>query len=68
MGCSKSSSKGEVYSNKILPQETRETSNRKPNFTSKITEKRTKSHKVKRNHKDPNRNRWKRNERNTSND
>ena len=42
MGCSKSSSKRKVYSNKILPQETRKTSNRQPNFTSKITENRTK--------------------------
>ena len=37
MGCSKSSSKRELYSNKILPQETRKTSNRKPNFTPKTT-------------------------------
>ena len=37
MGCSKSSSKREVYSNKILPQETRETSNRQPKFTPKTT-------------------------------
>ena len=40
MGCSKSSSKREVYSNKILPQETRETSNRQPKFTPKTTGKR----------------------------
>ena len=40
MGCSKSSSKREVYSNTILPQETRKTSNRQPNFTPKITGKR----------------------------
>ena len=33
MGCSKSSSKTQVYSNTILPQETRKTSNRQPNFT-----------------------------------
>ena len=39
MGCSKSSSKKEVYSNTILPQETRKTSNRKPNFTPKKLEK-----------------------------
>ena len=37
MGCSKSSSKREVYSNTILPQETRKTSNRQPNFTPKTT-------------------------------
>ena len=41
MGCSKSSSKREVYSNTILPQETRKTSNRQPNFTPKTTGKRT---------------------------
>ena len=32
--------KREVYSNKILPQETRKTSNRQPNFTCKTTGKR----------------------------
>ena len=37
MGCSKSSSKREVYSNTILPQETRKTSNRQSNFTPKTT-------------------------------
>ena len=37
MGCSKSSSKREVYSNTILPQETRKTLNRPPNFTPKTT-------------------------------
>ena len=42
MGCSKSNSKREVYSNIILPQETRKTSNTQPNFTLKTTgEKRT---------------------------
>ena len=40
MGCSKSTSKREVYSNKILPQETRKISNRQPNFTTKTTGKR----------------------------
>ena len=40
MGCSKSSSKREVYSNTILTQETRKTSNRQPNFTPKTTGKR----------------------------
>ena len=40
MGCSKSRSKREVYSNTILPQETRKTSNRQPNFTLKTTGKR----------------------------
>ena len=30
----------EVYSNTILPQETRKTSNRQPNFTCKTTRKR----------------------------
>ena len=35
IGCSKSSSKKEVYSNTILPQE--KTSNKQPNLTSKAT-------------------------------
>ena len=40
MGCSKSSTKREVYRNTILPQETRKTSNRQPNITPKTTGKR----------------------------
>ena len=49
MGCSKSSSKREVYSNTILPQETRKTSNRWRNFTPKTTGKRrTKTTKISR--------------------
>ena len=40
MGCSKSSSKREVYSNTILTQETRKTSTRQPNFTPKTNGKR----------------------------
>ena len=40
MGCSKSSSKRKVYSNTIITQETRKTSNRQPNFTPKTTGKR----------------------------
>ena len=40
MGCSKSSSKREVYRNTILPQETRKTLNKQPNFTPKTTGKR----------------------------
>ena len=39
MGCSKSSSKREVYSNTILPQETRKPSNRQLNVTPKTTRK-----------------------------
>ena len=35
MGCHKSSSKREVYSNTSLLQETRKISNKNPNFTSK---------------------------------
>ena len=42
MGCSESNSKREVYSNAILPQETRKTLNRQPNFTPKATGKRRK--------------------------
>ena len=39
-GMQQSSSKREVYSNTILPQETRKTLNRQPNFTPKTTGKR----------------------------
>ena len=39
MGYRKSSSKREVYSSTILPQETRKTSNRQPNFILKQLEK-----------------------------
>ena len=43
MGCSKSSSKREVYSNTILPQGTRNISNKQPNLTPKaVGERRTK--------------------------
>ena len=47
MGCSKRSSKKEVYSNTILPQEARKRSNRQPNFIPKITGKRRKKKKPK---------------------
>ena len=43
MGCSKSSSKREVYSNTILPQETRKILNRQPNITPKTTGKKNKN-------------------------
>ena len=46
MGCSKSSSKRKVYSNTILPQETRKTSNRQTNSTPKTTGKRRKKPKI----------------------
>ena len=39
MGCSKSSSKREVYSTTILPQETRKISNKQSNLTPKQLEK-----------------------------
>ena len=39
---SECSSKKEVYSNTILPQETRKTLNRQPNFTPKTGKRRTK--------------------------
>ena len=39
MGFSKSSAKREVHSNTSLPQETRETSNKQPNFKCKATRK-----------------------------
>ena len=49
MGCSKSRSKRAVFSNTILPQETRKTSNRQPNFAPKTTGKRrTKNPKISR--------------------
>ena len=48
MVCRKSSSKRDFYSNTILPQETRKTLNRQPNFTLKTTgERRTKKKKPK---------------------
>ena len=72
MGCSKSSSKREVYSNRILAQETRHISNKPPNLTPKaIRERRTKkpqSQQKERNYKDQIRNKWKRNEGNISKD
>ena len=68
MGCSKTSSKREVYSNTILPKETIKTLNRQPNFIPKTTGKRRRkkpqNQQKERNHKD-----WaERNERNNSND
>ena len=48
MGCSKNSSKREVYSNTILPQETRKISNRQPNFTPKTEEQQQKNPKISR--------------------
>ena len=43
MGCSKRSSKREVYSNSILPQEKRNISNKQPNLTPKaVRERKTK--------------------------
>ena len=47
MACSKSSSKREVYSNTVLPQETRKTSNRQLNFTPKKTGKRRRRRRTK---------------------
>ena len=49
MGCSKSSLKREVYSNTILPQETRKISNKQPKLTPKaIRERKQKIPKVSR--------------------
>ena len=60
MGCRKSNSKREVYSNTILPQETRKTLDRQPNFTPKTTGKRktkkSQSQQKERNPKDLSRN------------
>ena len=57
MGCSKSSSKREVYSNIILPQEIRTILNRQPSFTPNTTGKRRtkkpQNQQKERNHKDP---------------
>ena len=48
MGCSKSSSKMEVDSDTILPEETRKTSNRQPNVTPiAIGKRRTTTKKIK---------------------
>ena len=41
MGCSKSSSKWEVYSSTILPQEIRKTLIKQPNFTPKTRKRKT---------------------------
>ena len=72
MGCSKSSSKREVYSNIILPRETRKISNKQSNLTLKaIRERRTKkpqSLQKERNQNDQIRNKCKRNEGNNSKD
>ena len=47
MGCTKSSSKREVYNNTILPQETRNNSNKISNLTPKaIRERKTKTPKL----------------------
>ena len=49
VGCSKSSSKREFYSNTILPQETTKALNRESNFTPKTTGRRkTKNPKISR--------------------
>ena len=48
MGCSKSNSKREVYSNNILPQDSRKTSTRQPNFTPKTTGKINKKQQISR--------------------
>ena len=46
MGCRKSSPKRGVYSNSILPQETRKVSNKQPNLTPKATREGTEKPKV----------------------
>ena len=72
MECNKSSPKREVYNNTILSQETRKKLNRQPNFTPKTTGKRRtkepQNQQKERNHKDLNRNKSERNERNNSKD
>ena len=67
MAWSESSSNREIYSNTILPQETRKISNKQPNLTPKATrEKKNKQNPklVESNHKDKNRNKWNRDEEN----
>ena len=49
MGCSKSSSKREVYSNTILTQETRKALNRQCQFTPNTTKKKKKEEEPKKN-------------------
>ena len=60
MGFNTSSAKMEVHINTSLPQETRETSNKQPNFTPKSTGKRRieelQSQQKERNHKNQSRN------------
>ena len=71
MGFSKSNSKREVYSNTILPQETRKASNRQPNSTSKAAGKRRTKNpqsQQKEDHKNQSRNKWKRSEAKNSKD
>ena len=53
MGYRKSSSKREVYSNAIIPQETRKTSNRQPNFIPKTTKEKEEKERKKKNKKNP---------------
>ena len=64
MGCSKCSSKREVYSNIILPQETRKISNTQSNLTPKGTRERrtnkTQSYQKERILKDQTRYKWNR--------
>ena len=64
MGCSKSSSNGEVSGNKSLPEDMRKTPNKQPKLTPKATRKRTttttkKSKLSRRNHKDQSQNKMK---------
>ena len=72
MGCSKNSSKREVYNKTILPQEKRKTLNRQPNFTPKTTGRRRpknrQNQQKERNHKYLSRNKQKIFKRNNSKD
>ena len=65
LGCSKSGSKKEVYSNTALPQEARELSNTQPNLAHKGARKRTTNKTWNKqkvgNNKDYSRNKWYRN-------
>ena len=69
---SRSSSKREIHSNTISPQERRKISNKQSNPTLKTTRGRrtnkTQSQSKERNHKDQSRNKWNRNKENNSKD
>ena len=72
MGCSKSSSKREVYSYTSVPQKRRKNANKQskltPKGTREIRTNKTQSYQKETNHKDQSRNKWNRNKENNSKD